>query len=90
MINIEAEYRKELEEQLANEIREEIDFSIVADILQESGWANVVIEPFTSIEEAKDMMSWLDKNCKDKHYGRGTRWLFSEAKYATMFVLRWG
>lgn len=90
MIDIEKEYRKDLEEQLAKDIQEEIDFSVVADILQESGWVNVTIEPFTSIEEAKNMIVWLNENCKDSYYGRGTRWLFKEGKHATMFVLRWG
>ena len=90
MINIEAELRKDLEEQLAKDIQEEIDFSIVADILKETGWTEVIIGPLTSNQQAVDIITWLDKNCKNKHYGRGTRWLFNEAKYATMFVLRWG
>ena len=90
MIDFEKEYRKDLEEQLTKDIQEEIDFSIVADILKESGWSEVIIGPLTSNRQAVDMLNWLEDAAKGFYFGRGTRWLFKEAKYATMFVLRWG
>lgn len=90
MIDLEKEIRKDLGELLAKDIQEEIDFTIIADILKESDWTEVIIGPLTSNRQAVDMLNWVDENCKDAYYGRGTRWLFKEGKHATMFVLRWG
>lgn len=90
MINIEEEYRKELEEQFAMEVRDEIDFTVVADILKETGWTEVIISPLSSNQQAVDMLNWVEDAAKGSYFGRGTRWLFKEAKYATMFSLRWG
>lgn len=91
MIDIEEEIRKDIEDQLANNIREEIDFSIVADILREDGWTKVTIDRFTDNHHAIDIRYWLEENIKlNDYFYRGTVFLFKDSRYATMFILRWG
>lgn len=90
MIDLEEEIRKDLEERFAKDVQEEIDFTIVADILKETGWTEVIIGPLSSNQQAVDMLNWVEDAAKGFYFGRGTRWLFKEAKYATMFSLRWG
>lgn len=89
MIDIESEIRKDIEDQLSKDIQEEIDFAIVADILKETGWVEIIIDPFDSNMQAIEMLDWLKEHVKDRHFGRGTRWLFKEPKDATIFSLKY-
>ena len=91
MIDLEQEIRKDIEDQMANSIREEIDFSILADILRESGWTRVTIDRFTDNHHAIDIRVWLDENIKPNDYkSRGSKFLFKDPRQATLFILRWG
>lgn len=91
MIDLEQEVRKEIEQQMAKNIQEEIDFSIIADILKESGWTKVTIDRFTDNHHAIDIREWLSDSVKPNDYrSRGSTFLFKDARQATMFILRWG
>ena len=91
MIDLEQEIRKDIEDQMTKSIREEIDFSIIADILRESGWTKVTIDRFTDNHHAVDIQEWLSDNVNPKDCkSLGSKFLFRDPRQATLFILRWG
>lgn len=75
----------------AREMQEEIDFSILAEMLVEIGWTKIVTNTeFWDPDELIEIKKWLSKNIKGSYKVRKTVWLFEDAKDATIFVLRWG
>ena len=75
---------------MAKELADEIDFEIIAGMLQEMGWTKVKRSPFVSNEEAVDIRYWIDEHITGEVQSRGYTWLFEQAKDATMFILKWG
>lgn len=89
MIDIEEEYRK----QLSEELRDEIDRAIVMDFLIASGWTEVIVEYKSwqpGFAQAADILQWLEDNCQlfnVRHLG--VRFVFKHKADATAFALRW-
>ncbi len=78
------DYMSEAAENLAKDI----DFEIMSNILLESGWTKIVLEPMTW-ERSAEIDLWTHKNIKGRTHERGLVWLFEDGKDAMMFSLRW-
>ena len=78
----------EIIEKLAKEMAEEIDFDVLANLYQHDGWAEVNLSREPSAQLYQEMIKWCNEHAL-VYYGRKKRWLFKDAKYATMFTLRW-
>lgn len=75
--------------QAAKELCEEIDFSILADLLIESGWTSVELPFWNSNNQAVDVETWLFYTCKGQYKKYNRRFLFEREQDATWFKLRW-
>lgn len=90
MIDIEQEYRDQLEA-ASKELAADVDFEVISHYLVEDGWTQVTIDRFTDNRHAVDVLEWLWDNVKpDCCVSRGRKFLFKDAKQATLFILRWG
>ena len=89
MIDIEEENRK----QFSEELRDEIDRTIVMDMLVVSGWTEVIVKYescLIGIEHAADILHWINDNCQLSNVMYlGVRFVFRNAQDATAFALRW-
>lgn len=81
---------KDMAEQLAKNIQEEIDFQILSDMLVSMGWHHMTFEPFREEKEAAELKEWFKTNCKGKVQSYGSNWLFENEKDMAWFILRWG
>ena len=71
------------------ELAEEIDFSVLADMLEDSGWTSVELPFWTNSKDPVDVETWLFYNCKGNYKKYKRRFLFENAQDATWFKLRW-
>lgn len=82
---------QELAKALGEELREFVDFDILADMLTGitgPGWTKVILGPMLQ-ERSTEIDSWIDAECTDEHKNMGLVWLFKDAKDAIMFKLKW-
>ena len=81
-----------LEEEIASAmsqaIREEIDFTIIADILIDNGWTKVVLNPMTG-ETSQEIDQWVAEHKTGNCQTLGLVWLFENQRDANWFKLRW-
>ena len=79
------EYGKELEDELAKALQEEIDWEIMCDLMKSIGWTQVEIDrPST-----EDILVWCEKNLKGKYKVHSYVWMFERPEDATWFTMRW-
>jgi hypothetical protein len=77
---------QEIINKAGKELAEHIDFGLISDLLvSECGWTKV--ESSKPVE--RDMINWLNVNCKLHWKCRGDILLFESVKDANWFVLRW-
>lgn len=79
----------EIAAKLAQQIADEIDWGILADIYKSVGWTELHFSPHVEDLLSYEISTWMKLNLKGHYTSRGTRWLFEKQKDATMFVLRW-
>ena len=72
-------------ERAAKEMARRIDFSVLAALLQESGWAYVKVDD-ADITEVED---WVKQNAKDEYNQCENEWVFKSSQDANWFKLRW-
>ena len=84
-----ADLQQQIVEELSSQMQSEIDFEILSNILVKSGWVKVQLKPFTSNNQAVDIMGWCHETLKQRWQRRGTTFVFESAKEANWFVLRW-
>jgi len=78
--------QQEIYENAARDLAEHIDFNLIADLLvSECGWTKME----SSVPVDRDMIDWLNANCKLHWKCRGDIVLFESAKDANWFILRW-
>lgn len=85
MQNIEDEIANELSTQLRNEI----DFRILSDMLVELGWHRVELIRFDNNSHAVDIKLWLKENVNGHWECLGSTFVFEDSGDAVNFVLRW-
>lgn len=82
----------ELQEQITAELAEQmcsdIDFEILSNILIDTGWRKVVLQPMTK-EESDSVDQWIADNVKGHCNNRGLVWIFEDSGEAMMFTLKW-
>lgn len=82
----------ELHEQIiadaGKRLQEEIDFSILADMLCGIGWTKVILKPMTW-EDGYEIDNWIETNIKGNHETMGLVWVFEKPEDAMWFKLRW-
>jgi hypothetical protein len=74
---------------LANEIKKEIDESIMLDMLVSKGWTKVELERLKDRYESIDIELWIDENCTGKHTKLGRTFVFEKKQDAEWFILKW-
>lgn len=80
---------EQMAEKLSAELRHDIDFEVLSNMLIELGWHRRFVNyqpPERSWILVKD---WADKNCKGHHQEHRGIWLFENAQDANWFTLRW-
>ena len=71
------------------EIRKEIDWEIISNLLINSGWTKVRIQGKTSSDTEKVMSDWCKKSVVGKFMHMPHEFIFELEKDATLFILRW-
>ncbi len=89
MIDIQTEIEKELTETLGKAIQEEMDFSILADIMCSFGWTKVVLARFDDNKHAVDIAYWCEENVKHEWKNYGSHFIFENSGDAVNFTLKW-
>jgi hypothetical protein len=87
-MNMQSEYLKYINE-LSDELRQEIDFDLLSDILSAQGWTPVEFIPFTYSKQAKDIADWTEQHCTGKWRHCGVKFVFERAADATAAILKW-
>jgi hypothetical protein len=67
---------------------EEIDFTILTDMLCQIGWRKVILNPMTS-EQGVEIDQWTAKHIKGHFQTMGLVWVFEQEADANWFTLRW-
>jgi len=91
-LNVTAEWSMAVDEAVAaaaKEMCEEIDFSILADMLVITGWTSVEVPFWSSNYQAIDVEDWLAVTCQGQFKKHNRRFLFEYASDANWFKLRW-
>jgi len=68
---------------------DEIDWEILANLLVQSGWFMVDLDRFINNNQAVDIETWIDDNCKGKYKKRSRTFVFEKKEDAAWFKLRW-
>lgn len=71
------------------ELADEIDFSLLADLYKATGWVEVDFNPHQRADLAHAIKEWIRTKCKGPCHSRGRRFLFQEESDAVNFVLKW-
>ena len=87
-MNMQSEYLKYINK-MTDDLRQEIDFGILSDILLENGWTPVEFIPFTYSKQAKDIADWAEQHCVGKWRHHGVNFVFERAADATAAILKW-
>ena len=85
---MQSEYLKYINK-MTDDLRQEIDFGILSDILLENGWTPVEFIPFTYSKQAKDIADWAEQHCVGKWRHHGVNFVFERAADATAAILKW-
>lgn len=80
----------EIAEELSNQIRKEIDFEVLVDVLVNAcGWHRVDMERFEDNRQAVDITTWCHDNAQGNWKRNGCKFVFEDSKDAVMFTLKW-
>ena len=67
---------------------DEIDFTILTDMLCGIGWRKVILKPMT-MEDGYAIDSWTANHVKGHFETMGLVWVFEKEQDANWFALRW-
>ena len=88
MVQSNVSLEDEIMETLSKNIQQEMDQSVMLEILVECGWTKVPYH-FTSSHHAVDVMMWLDDTLRDNWQRLSGSFIFKDKKDAEWFMLRW-
>lgn len=74
---------------MGKQMAKEMDFHILADLLEDIGWTSVKLKRFHSRENSIDIAEWLETNCTGEWKNLNTRFIFEKKQDAEWFILRW-
>ena len=89
MVCVKMGLKEDILDDIAKQMAKEMDWTILADVLVDTGWTSVQLTRFRNNEEAVDIAEWLEKNCTDEWKNLQTRYIFKKKKDAEWFSLRW-
>ena len=81
--------QKHIEATAGRDLRDAMDFEILADVLCRFGWNRVDIV-YQSRHHSVDVVTWAERNLHGEYRRQGGHWIFKDAGDATMFALKWG
>ena len=67
---------------------DEIDFTILTDMLCQIGWRKVILSPM-SHEDSTEVDVWTAQHVKGNFETMGLVWVFEQEQDANWFALRW-
>ena len=73
---------------MAIDLAKEMDESLMATILTETGWIGVEFY-FKSNEHSVDVRTWLYTTCTGEYKRLANMFVFEKAQDAEWFILRW-
>jgi hypothetical protein len=79
----------EIVNHLGREMAQEMDQHIIAGLLIEEGWTEIVVDPWKH-SSTSEITQWVTDNIVGIHIKTGNRWVFEIEKDAIIFALRWG
>jgi hypothetical protein len=74
---------------ISKQISDEVDFHVMADLLETIGWVSVKLKRFRDGIEAVDINLWVEANCTGEWKNLSTRYIFEKKQDAEWFILRW-
>jgi hypothetical protein len=80
---------KEIIEDKAKEMQQEIDREILWGMLIGIGWTRVNLSSETAMTQATRILELLTQNCQATYEKHRSDFLFEDNRDATMFILRW-
>lgn len=89
MVYTEKNLKEDIMDDAIKQIATEMDFHIVADLLEHAGWTSVTLERFRDYEHAVDINLWIEANCTGEWKNLSTRYIFAKKQDAEWFILRW-
>ena len=81
--------KEDIINQLGKEMQEEIDFEILAGMLEGIGWHKVRIPRFYNNKHAIDIRLWCELYVKNPFETKGSTFVFENKGDAVNFTLRW-
>jgi hypothetical protein len=81
---------EEIINRAGNQIAQDIDREVLWGMLQGIGWTRVMLPTLGNGEQAVDIITWLEDNCKKAYERNGRDFIFEDTKDANWFILRWG
>lgn len=76
-------------EDLSRNMASAMDKHILAEVLIDSGWKEIVVDPWVH-GSARTIESWCDEFVQGQHIKTDNRWIFELAEDAIIFALKWG
>lgn len=75
---------EEIVDEVVKNIRNQIDWGIVRQMLEDTGWYYVQARP-----SRYDILTWVNENCVGDHTRHEQEWMFELEQDAVLFTLRW-
>lgn len=77
-------------DKFAEELQEEIDRSVIIQILEDYGWTKIDLShKIHSLKTVVEMDTWCKSHAKDGYSHCHRTWVFKSEKDAVLFALRW-
>jgi hypothetical protein len=79
---------QEIIDRAGKRMADEMDFTILTDMLCSIGWTRVLLKPMTH-EHGQDIDAWVKANVKGHFETMGLVWVFEHSRDANWFALKW-
>lgn len=86
---IEENFEDDIIEEQSKQIREEIDWEIMASLWVSIGWTKVILPQHDPWGPTSNVNNWLHRECTHHWLHRGKTWLFENKDEAALFKLTW-
>lgn len=80
---------KQITEENAESIRDEIDWEILCSMMQAVGYTKVKLPSNPTVIESALIEEWSANYAKGRVHHRGATWMFEKLEDAEWFTLRW-
>ena len=90
-MNMQSEYLKYIKyiNKMTDDLRQEIDFEVLSQMLEEQGWTPIEFIPFTYSKQSADIANWAEQHCVGKWRHYGVKFVFERAADASAAILKW-